>query len=72
MKYRDFDRWVVDRIEDGSLSLVDAILSGMIMDDIYKLPYYKRNSYWKKIEQHVIDEIINPTEERRKELGNIK
>lgn len=60
MSFKEFKRWCNDRACDGCWSMLTAMACIGLMNDIKKIPFWKRKKAWKEKEQQVLDEIVNP------------
>ena len=70
MKFREFVSWCNQRAADGCWGMLTAMACIDLVGEVRKVPFWKREKVWKeKYEKQVMDEIINPTEEKMKELG---
>ena len=70
MKYKKFVAWCNQRACDGCWSMLTAMACIDLIGKMRKVPFWKREKIWKeKYEKQVLDEIINPIEEKMKELG---
>lgn len=70
MKYKKFVAWCNQRACDGCWGMLTAMACIDLIGKMRKVPFWKREKIWKeKYEKQVLDEIINPIEEKMKELG---
>lgn len=61
MKYKEFVDWCDERAEDGCWGSIEAMACINIIGVIQKLPFWRREKFWKKIyEDHVVKEIVQP------------
>lgn len=70
MKFKEFVKWCNDRAADGCWGFSEAIICSDLARKIRKLPFWKRETEWKKVEHDVTTNIINPTDKKRKALIN--
>ena len=69
VKFKEFVKWCNDRAADGCLGPVTAIACISIVEEIRKLPFWKRENYWKENhEGQVLEEIVMPIEKKICEL----
>lgn len=69
MKYKEFVRWCNKRACDGRWGLYEAIACIGITREIRRLPFWKRERYWREnYEKETVEEIVNPTEKKIREL----
>lgn len=70
MKFKEFEAWCNKWVSDGRLDVYTVLLCWNIIAQTRKIPSWKREKEWKKyFEQQVMDEIVNPIEEKIKGLG---
>lgn len=71
MTFKEFDRWCNKRACDGYWGVINAITCCSIVEEILKLPFWKREKIWKnKYETDVVNQIVNPVNEMiEKRLG---
>ena len=70
MKFKEFKVWCNERACDGCWGMLTAMVCIDLIGKMRKVPFWKREKVWKeKYEQQVMDEIVNPIEEKMKELG---
>ena len=70
MKFKEFSNWCNDRACDGCWGLNEAIICCNLAEDIYKLPFWKREKKWKEVEDEIVTNIINPTNKKIDEIIN--
>ena len=59
MRFREFKKWYIDRVCDGTLKLTTAIICINIIEDVQSHIFWKREQIWKKkYEKLVFDKII--------------
>ena len=69
MKFKEFLEWANDRAADGFWSYQIAVVSSAIIDDVRKIPFWKRERIWRdKFEKDVLDELVTPVNERIEQL----
>lgn len=61
MNFREFRRWCNDRACDGCWSLdVEKFCIGLL-DNMQKIPFWKKRKAWNKIKNGVIHAVVIPT-----------
>lgn len=61
MKYKDFVNWCNKRHSDGCWSSFEEMTCINIMEELNKLPFWKRERIWrKKYRNDVVFRIVNP------------
>lgn len=60
MKYKDFKKWCARRARDGVWTTKVSINCVTIMNQVDRLPFWKRERAWKEIEIDVMVNIIIP------------
>ena len=69
MKFRQFIKWCNDRACDGCWDMLTAITCSDLIDRVRKIPFWKREKYWRdNYEKPVLKGIITPLENKIKEL----
>ena len=68
MSYKEFLRWCNDRAHDGCWGFLEAVICLDILDEMQKLPFWKRRKEWRKCEREVVTEIVEPTNAKIREL----
>lgn len=72
MKYKEFVNWCNERCCDGCWGSKEAMLCITFMNEINKFHFWQRNKIWHELyEKTVVDNIIEPINEKRRELGLI-
>ena len=69
MTFKQFKRWCNDRACDGCWGSEEAAFCIDLISDMMKIPWWKRNKVWKKIEIKVIHVIVTPTNQKRQEMA---
>ena len=70
MKFKEFEAWCNERACDGCWGMITAMACIYLVGKMRKIPFWKREKEWRNhYEQQVLDEIVNPIEEKMKELG---
>ncbi len=70
MTYKEFVKWCNERACDGCWGMITAMVCIDIMRRIKKIPFWKREKYWKaEYEQKVLDEIVNPINKKIAEFN---
>lgn len=73
MTYKEFVAWCNYRATDGCWGMITAMTCIAIMADVRKEPFWKREKIWKtEWEQRVLDEIVNPINEKMEALKDEK
>lgn len=71
MKFKEFINWCNQRACDGCWGATTAMICIELIEKVGKVPFWKRERYWRReYEQIVLEEIVNPTEEKIKEMRN--
>lgn len=60
MKFKEFSKWCNDRCFDGCWGIKEAVICSNICQEIYKLPFWKREKAWKEHEEFIINNIVQP------------
>jgi hypothetical protein len=69
MTFKEFDEWCNERACDGCWGMVTALVCIDILENVKKVPFWKRRKYWEsEYEKRVLDEIVNPIEKKIEEL----
>ena len=68
MTYKQFDKWCNERAVDGCWGRAEATLCIGLLRAIKKRPFWRREKIWKRFEDEVVSEIIEPTNQKIKEL----
>lgn len=67
MTFKQFVSWCNQRASDGCWSMLTAMVCIDLIEKIRKIRFYKREKYWREnYEKQVIDEIVNPIEQKRR------
>lgn len=70
MKFKEFVNWCNDRACDGCWGIMTAIYCLSIVDDIRKLPFWKREKAWEeKYMAEVVKDIVEPINSKIKEMS---
>lgn len=69
MTFKEFCDWCNARACDGCWGSLTAIACIDLMSMIRHTPFWKRKKAWKEIEQQVLDEIVNPINQKMKDCG---
>lgn len=68
MKFKEFKSWCNDRAADGCWGMLDAMVCIDLIHELRKVPFWKREKVWREqYENQVINEIVNPINEKIKE-----
>lgn len=68
MSYKEFRKWCDKRAHDGCWGMLEALTCCGIVGEIGKLPFWKREREWRKVEQWVVSEIVEPINVMIREL----
>lgn len=69
MTFKQFDAWCNERACDGCWGMLTAMACIDLTRKMRKVPFWKREKVWReKYEKQVLDEIVNPIEEKIKEV----
>lgn len=68
MTFKQFLRWCDDRAHDGCWGMLEALICLDILDEIRKLPFWKRKKKWREYEHDVVTQIVEPTNAKIREL----
>lgn len=67
MRFRQFVRWCERRSQEGTLGHVDTVRCLQIINEMYFVPFWKRNKAWhNEYEEYVLKRIVNPIDEMRR------
>lgn len=73
MKFKEFAKWCNERACDGCWGMLEAMACIDLIGEVKKVPFWKREKFWKEnYEQQVLEEIINPIEKKLEEVQNDK
>ncbi|MCD7866824.1 MAG: hypothetical protein LUG62_01185 [Clostridiales bacterium] len=61
MKFKEFAAWCNNRTADGRWGYHEALICTKLCEDIYKLPFWRREKEWRKVEPKIMEKIIIPT-----------
>ena len=64
MTFKQFKRWCNDRACDGRWGYEDAVYCIELIQDMMKIPWWKRNKAWKKINLLVLHAVVTPTNQK--------
>lgn len=69
MTFKQFDAWCNERACDGCWGMLEAMVCIDLIGKMRKIPFWKREKVWReKYEKQALDEIVNPIEEKIKEV----
>lgn len=71
MKFKEFSAWCNERACDGCWGMMEAMICCNVCSDIYKLPFWKREKYWRECAEKEIMPIVNATNEKIKEIMGV-
>lgn len=60
MRFKEFEQWCFDRLEDGYLDKDTAESCFGLIDDIYAYPFWRRRKMWKKVEVKIVEHVVIP------------
>ena len=60
MTFKQFKQWCNGRACDGCWGSHDALYCINLIENMKKIPWWKRKRVWKKIEHSVIYAVVNP------------
>lgn len=73
MKFKEFENWCNERACDGCWGMLEAMACIDLIGEVKKVPFWKREKFWKEnYEQQVLEEIINPIEKKLEDIQNDK
>lgn len=73
MTFKEFDAWCNERACDGCWGSLTAMVCIDLIEQMKSVPILQREKVWKeKYEKQVLEEIINPIEEKMEEMGACK
>ena len=69
MRFRQFVRWSERRAQEGMLGRVETLRCLQIINEMYFVPFWKRNRAWhNEYEEYVLKRIVNPIDEMKRNL----
>lgn len=68
MTFKKFVKWCNERACDGCWDFRTAMVCCDIVQEIRRLPFWKREKAWKKIEADMLAKIVNPINRKIQEL----
>lgn len=69
MTFKQFKRWCNDRACDGCWGYNDALYCIELVQNMMKIPWWKRKKVWKKIEPQVLYAVVTPINQKIQELA---
>lgn len=69
MTFKQFKLWCNDRACDGLWGYNDAIYCIDLIQTMMKIPWWKRERVWKKIELQVLATVVTPINQKRQEMA---
>lgn len=74
MTFKQFRRWCNDRACDGRWGYDEAVFCIELVNKMMKIPFWRRNKVWKRIELKVLSSVVTPVnqaiqEERERMAG---
>lgn len=71
MTYKEFLRWCNDRATDGCWGFETCTICLGVIEEVQKAPFLQRKKKWREYEQYVVENLVNPTNEKIREVfGN--
>ena len=71
MTYKQFMRWYNERAADGCWGFITAKMCIEVIGIMQKTPFWLREKKWREYEQYVVENFVNPTNEKIREVfGN--
>lgn len=67
MTFKEFVNWCNCRAADGCWGLNEAMICVTLVCELKKQPFWKRTKEWKKMENEVVTNIVNPTNKKIEE-----
>ena len=68
MNYKQFRQWCNERACDGCWGYDTAVYCIRILDDLQKIPFWRRKKAWKKIETRVLYAVVEPINKKIQEM----
>lgn len=68
MTYKEFMRWCNERACDGCWGFATCARCLVIIEKVKKEPFWKRKKKWREYEQYVVERLVNPTNEKIREV----
>lgn len=72
MTFKQFRQWCNDRACDGCWGIKEAMYCIELIDNMNKIPFWKRNKVWKKIKPKVLYAVVNPINQKIQEAMGAK
>ena len=72
MTLKQFKAWCNERSCDGCWGSHDVLYCINLIQNMMKIPWWKRNKVWKKIEPQVLYSVVNPINQKIKEVMGAK
>lgn len=72
MTFKQFKKWCSDRACDGCWGYNDALYCIELIQNMMKIPWWKRNKVWKKIETQVLYAVVTPINQKIQEVMGAK
>lgn len=72
MTFKEFRTWCNDRAADGCWGMLDALVCIDIVNEIQKNPFWKRERTWREKEKQVLDELVNPINEKIRKYKGVE
>lgn len=61
MRFKEFSNWCNDRACDGCWGMKEAVICSNICQEIYRLPFWKREKAWQDLyEKFITTNIVIP------------
>lgn len=69
MTFKEFKAWCNDRAADGCWSMMTALFCIDVINDIKKIPFWKRERIWKEMyEEEVVRDVVLPINRKLSEI----
>ena len=72
MTFKEFKLWCGDRVCDGRWGFDDAKFCIDLLDDMARIPWWRRKRVWKKIENKVVFAVVTPINKKIKDATGVK
>lgn len=69
MTFKEFNKWCNERACDGCWGFVTAASCIAIVDELNKVPFWKREKIWKRdYENSIVNNVVIPINNKMKEV----
>lgn len=72
MTFKQFKQWCNERACDGCWGCNEAVYCIELLDNMMKIPFWRRNKVWKMIETKVLYAVVNPINQKIQEVMGAK